>query len=74
MDPHRALVTLALSAAILLVLVALVVIYRFIAFCLADLAGAPAMAVLPRDTWRLLIVFLIPLGGILYLRFGRVRY
>lgn len=74
MDPHRALVTLALSAAILLVLVALVVIYRFITFCLADLAGAPATAVLPRDTWRLLIVFLIPLGGILYLRFGRVRY
>ena len=73
MDLHRVAVTLGLAAAILLVLFAVVVIYRFLAFCLADLASAPAVAVLPRDTWRLLIVFVIPVGGMLYLLFGRRR-
>ncbi|WP_433290795.1 hypothetical protein ACQP2F_23820 [Actinoplanes sp. CA-030573] len=71
MDAHRIGVTLALAAAMLLVLAAVALIYRFVAFCLADLAGAPVVAVLPRETWRLLIVFVIPLGGFLYLRFGR---
>jgi hypothetical protein len=71
MDLHRVVLTLALSAAILLVLLAIVLVYRFVTFCLADLNGAPVVTGLPRDTWRLLIVFLIPIGGMLYLRFGR---
>jgi hypothetical protein len=50
-----------------------VVLYRFIALCLADLAEAPAVRYLPRETWRLLIMIWIPIGGILYLRIGRVR-
>lgn len=71
MDLHRVGVTLALAGAILLVLFAIVLVYRFVSFCLADLAETPVVTVLPRDTWRLLIIFCIPIGGILYLRFGR---
>ncbi|MEN3358540.1 MAG: hypothetical protein V7637_2522 [Mycobacteriales bacterium] len=58
---------LALAAAVVAVL------YRFIAFCLADLDRAAAVQGLPRETWRLLIMIMIPLGGLLYLRYGRVR-
>jgi hypothetical protein len=58
---------LALAAAVVAGL------YRFIAFCLADLDQAAAVQGLPRETWRLLIVILIPFGGLLYLRYGRVR-
>jgi len=49
-----------------------VVLYRFIAFCLADLDRATVVRYLPRQTWRLLIIFWIPFGGVLYLRYGRV--
>ena len=73
MGVHRVVETLGLSAAILLVLSAVAVIYRFVAFCLADLAEAPAVAVLSREAWRLLIIFVVPLGGLFYLRFGRLR-
>ena len=73
MDLDRVAVTLGLAAVMLLVLAALVVVYRFVAFCLADLAGAPVVVGLSREAWRLLIVFMIPIGGMLYLRFGRLR-
>ena len=56
-----------------LAVIVAVVLYRFIALCLADLAEAPAVRYLPRETWRLLIMIWIPIGGILYLRLGRVR-
>jgi hypothetical protein len=49
------------------------VVYRFIAFCLADLASAPQVRLLPRQTWRLLVMIWIPFGGMLYLTYGRVR-
>ena len=73
MDLQRVGATLGLAAAILVVLAAVVVIYRFLRFCLTDLERAPVVAVLPRETWRLVILFVIPLGGMLYLRFGRPR-
>lgn len=71
MDLQRVFVPLGWVAVTLFVLFAVVVIYRFLSFCLADLASAPVVAVLPRETWRLLILFVVPLGGLLYLRFGR---
>jgi hypothetical protein len=49
------------------------VLYRFISFCLADLAESAAVRYLPRETWRLLIVIWIPIGGMLYLMYGKVR-
>jgi predicted tellurium resistance membrane protein TerC len=63
-------------AAILVVALAFalaVVVARFVAFCLADLAQASEVRYLPRETWRLLILIWIPLGGILYLRYGKIR-
>jgi hypothetical protein len=48
-------------------------VYRFMSFCLADLAEARAVRYLPRETWRLLILIWIPIGGMLYLMYGRVR-
>ncbi|WP_433359370.1 hypothetical protein ACQPZX_24800 [Actinoplanes sp. CA-142083] len=73
MDPHRVGATLGLATAMLLVIAAVVVVYRFLRLCLVDLERAPVVAVLPREAWRLLILFLIPLGGLLYWRFGRPR-
>lgn len=61
------LLGLALAAALVAGL------YRFISFCLADLDRAAAVHGLPRETWRLLIVVLIPFGGLLYLRYGRIH-
>jgi hypothetical protein len=49
------------------------VVYRFLSFCLADLDEATAVQYLSRDAWRLLILLWIPVGGMLYLRYGRVR-
>jgi hypothetical protein len=48
-------------------------LYWFIAFCLADLDQAIKVRHLPRETWRLLILIWIPIGGMLYLRYGKVR-
>jgi hypothetical protein len=61
------LLGVALAAAAVLVL------RRFILYCLADLDRTPVVQGFTRETWRLLIVVLIPLGGLLYLRYGRVR-
>jgi uncharacterized iron-regulated membrane protein len=71
MSLHHVGMTLGLSAVILFVLLAVAVVVRFIGFCLADLDARPAVAVLSRDAWRMLIIFCIPLGGLFYLRFGR---
>jgi hypothetical protein len=62
-------VTLVVALAAALV----AVLYRFIAFCLADLAQARVVRYLPRETWRLLILIWIPFGGLLYLMYGKVR-
>jgi predicted tellurium resistance membrane protein TerC len=50
-----------------------VVLARFVAFCLADLAQAREVQYLPRETWRRIILIWIPFGGLLYLRYGKVR-
>jgi uncharacterized membrane protein YoaT (DUF817 family) len=70
---HRVWITLGLVLVILFVWFAARTIYRFISYCLADLARQSAVALLPRETWRLLIIVCIPIGGMLYLRFGRTR-
>jgi hypothetical protein len=63
-------VDLILAGALLVAL--FVILYRFIAFCLDDLAHATVVRYLPRETWRLLIMIWIPFGGLLSLRYGRV--
>ena len=48
---------------------------RFIRFCLGELAGTPdsRLLVLDRQRWLVLIVLFIPLGGVLFLLYGRPR-
>ncbi len=55
------------------VLILMIVAARFVAMCLADLDHTTVVRVFPRRTWRLLILFWIPFGGILYLMYGRPR-
>jgi hypothetical protein len=45
----------------------------FEGFCLVDLARSRDVRGLPREMWLLLMLITIPLGGILYLRYGRRR-
>jgi hypothetical protein len=47
--------------------------FRFVRFCLDDLDHAVVVQGLPRETWRLLIMITIPVGGLLYLAVGRPR-
>jgi hypothetical protein len=42
-------------------------------YCLTDLSRAPQVLIFSRQVWAVLIVFTIPIGGLLYLRYGRVR-
>jgi hypothetical protein len=42
-------------------------------FCIVDLIRANAVRGLPKWLWVLVILIQCPLGGILYLWFGRVR-
>jgi hypothetical protein len=71
----QAQVVLAIQVILVVALAAIVVavLYRFIAFCLADLARTGAVRYLSREAWRLLILIWIPFGGVLYLRYGRIR-
>jgi hypothetical protein len=66
-------VTVGLVLLILFVWFAVRTVYRFVTYCLADLAQQRVVAHLSRDAWRLLIIFWIPIGGMLYLRYGRTR-
>jgi hypothetical protein len=63
----------AVGAAAGLLATAVLLVYRLIAYCLADLAEARVVRGLSRDGWRLLILFWIPFGAVLYLRYGRLR-
>lgn len=53
------------------VLVAIAGVLRFEVFCLNDLLHAPYVRTLPRQAWVALCILLIPLGGLLYLLYGR---
>jgi hypothetical protein len=46
-------------------------ILRFEVFCLDDVLHAPYVRTFPREVWIALCVLMIPVGGILYLRYGR---
>jgi hypothetical protein len=56
---------------ILAVLGAIACIVRFEVFCLNDVLHAPYVRTLSREAWVALCVVMIPIGGILYLRYGR---
>jgi hypothetical protein len=43
----------------------------FVIFCLVDVWRAEAVRYLPRWLWTIVCLFSVPLGGIVYLVFGR---
>jgi hypothetical protein len=45
----------------------------FVVFCLVDLIRAERVRYLPKWAWALICFISIPLGGIIYLIFGRFR-
>ena len=59
---------------VLTALALLSVVVWFDARCLADLNQSPPPRLLSRQAWGLLIVITFPLGGILYLTYGKSRY
>ena len=63
--------TLVAVAVVIIVTVVVVQAVRFVRFCLADLANSTDVRMLTRHGWALLIVLTIPLGGALYLLYGR---
>jgi hypothetical protein len=59
----------------LVIAVAIVAVVRFEVFCLRDLAKAEdqEQRYLSRSAWVVVIAVSIPVGGILYLFYGRTR-
>jgi len=53
------------------VLVAIAGVLRFEIFCLNDILHAEYVRGLTRQAWIVLCVLMIPIGGILYLLYGR---
>jgi Phospholipase_D-nuclease N-terminal len=51
----------------------LVVGAAWIALCLVDIARAERVRYLPKWLWAVICVISVPLGGIVYLVFGRRR-
>lgn len=50
-----------------------VVLFGFVAYCWVDLVRAEAVRYLPKWVWAIVCLVSIPIGGILYLVFGRDR-
>lgn len=51
----------------------LVVVLGFTVYCVVDLARAEEFRYLDRETWALICLVSLPLGGIIYLAVGRKR-
>jgi hypothetical protein len=61
------------QVALITILVVLAVVVWFDWLGLADLASARYVRYLSRGAWAVVIVSTFPLGGVLYLTYGRVR-
>jgi DMSO reductase anchor subunit len=70
-----AAVTAQLAVLAALVIAALIMVSRFEMLCLRDLAQTADadLQYLTRQGWMLLILLVIPLGGIMYLYRGKAR-
>lgn len=56
------------------ILVVLAVIVWFDWLCLSDLARTRYVRYLTRQQWALVILAIFPIGGVLYLTYGRARW
>jgi hypothetical protein len=63
----------AMISGVLTMIVVLTVVVWFDLRCLADLSQSPTPRLLTRQAWALLILITFPLGGILYLVYGKRR-
>jgi hypothetical protein len=63
------------AAAFLAAGLAVVGVVRFETFCLGELGSTPdhQLGVLDRRGWVVLILVVVPLGGVLFLLYGRPR-
>ncbi len=51
----------------------ILVLAAFVIFCLVDIARAEEVRYLPKWAWVIICFISIPLGGIIYLIFGKSR-
>ncbi len=63
--------SMALALTVAVVLAAIVVVVRFEVFCLTDIAEAEEVRYLTKPAWAAICVLAIPVGGILYLIYGK---
>ncbi len=59
-----------MSTLVLALIPAIIISIAFVGYCLRDLSRS-SVSLLPRWAWALVILASIPLGGILYLAFGK---
>jgi hypothetical protein len=62
-----------MAAQLATIAVLLTVMIWFDWFCLRDIAQARYVRYLTPQAWGLLVIITFPIGGILYLRYGKVR-
>ena len=62
-----------MAAQLATIAVLLVAMVWFDLYCLRDIAQARNVRYLTPQAWGLLVIITFPVGGILYLRYGKVR-
>jgi hypothetical protein len=58
---------LAAAVVLLAILAGILLVVAFDVFCLVDLAAADRARFMPKVLWAVFIVFLSPIGGLVYL-------
>jgi hypothetical protein len=51
----------------------IVVAIAFVAYCIADIIRAERVRHLPKWAWAIICLVSVPLGGVIYLVFGKER-
>jgi hypothetical protein len=62
-----------MAAQLAIIALLLVVMIWFDLYCLRDIAHARYVRYLTPQAWGLLVIITFPIGGILYLTYGRAR-
>jgi hypothetical protein len=62
-----------LIASLIGIVAVIVLAAQFVRFCLRDLQNATVVNVFSPQVWTFLIIMTIPIGGLLYLTYGRAR-
>ena len=62
-----------MSAQLATIAILLIVVVWFDWICLADIARATYVRHLTKQAWAILVIATFPIGGVLYLTYGKVR-